>query len=141
MDPLLSQSEMDALREAMREGPAAQVVRGLELCADDRLLRRALPEIDEAAANASDALRLCFTRALRGAVTVAAQPAEIMLAEDARGLEERTAGRLVLACEPGACDVPLLIDPQLVFLHVQREFGGTLEANAPERSELTGLER
>lgn len=142
MDPLLSQTEMDALREAMKEGdkPMADV-RGLELCADDRLLRRALPEIDEAAASSGDTLRICFTRALRGAVTVATQPAEIMLVEDARQIEERTGGRVILTCDPGHCDVPLLIEPQLVLLHVQREFGGGLDADAPPRNELTGLER
>jgi flagellar motor switch protein FliM len=141
MDPLLSQPEMEALREAMRDAPEKKAVRGLELCADDRLLRRALPEIDDAAAGATDAVRICLTRALRGAVQVQPVPAEIQLAEDARQIEERCGGRVVLIAEPGACDVPLLIDPQLVFLHVQREFGGSLDQTPPDRSELTGLER
>jgi flagellar motor switch protein FliM len=125
----------------MRDDQSAQPVRGLELCADDRLLRRAIPEIDEAAATASDALRLSLTRALRGSLTVVAQPAEILPAEDAKHLEERTGGRILLTCEPGHSDVPFLIEPQLVFLHVQREFGGTLEAEQMNRNELTGLER
>lgn len=141
LDPLLSQTEIEALRDAMKDEQAPQMVRGLDLCADDRLLRRALPEIDEAAAAASDALRLSFTRALRGSVSVATQPAEIVMAEDARQIEERTGGRVLLTCEPGNSDVPLLIDPQLVFLHVQREFGGSLEAEQLNRNELTGLER
>ncbi|MCS6912298.1 MAG: FliM/FliN family flagellar motor switch protein [Myxococcales bacterium] len=141
MDPLLTQSEMDALREAMHDRGGAPLVRSVDLCADDRLLRRALPQIEEAGAHAAECLRLSFTRALRGAVTVSPQPAEILLAEDARALEERTAGRLVLSCEPSQADVPLLLDVQLVLLHVQREFGGSLEANNPGRGELTGLER
>lgn len=142
MDPLLSQTEVDALREALREGQGAPpTVRGLELCADDRLLRRALPEIDEAISAAGDHLRIAFTRALRGAVTLAIQPAEIVLVEDARLLEQRTGGRVVLTCEPSRTEVPLLVDPQLIFLHVQREFGGSLDGEKIERSELTGLER
>lgn len=142
MDPLLSQPEMDALREALREGQRTpESVRSLELCADDRLLRRALPEIDEAAAAAGDSLRLSFTRALRGAVTIAPQPAEIMLAEDAKALEERVGGRIILTCEPGHIEIPLLIDPQIVFLHVQREFGGDLSNEPMARNALTGLER
>lgn len=139
-DPLLSQPEMDALRESIRDAQA-RAVRGLELCADDRLLRRALPEVDDNAAACAETLRLCFTRALRGTVNVTAQRAEIILVEDARGLEERTGGRLVLACEPGDCEAPFLIDPQIVFMHVQREFGGSMEAEQLTRSELTGLER
>lgn len=141
MDPLLSQNEVDALREAMREGPVPQAVRGLELCADDRLLRRALPEIEEGAAASGDLLRLCITRAMRGAAQVVVQPAEVLPAEDARAIEERTGGRLVLTCEPARCDVAFVIQPPLVFLHVQREFGGSLEVSEISRNELTGLER
>lgn len=141
MDPLLSQPEIDALRETMREGPARASVRGLELCTDDRLMRRALPEFEEAAASSGDPLRLCFTRAVRGAASVTMHPGEIIPAEDARGIEERTAGRVVLHCEPGSCEAPLLIEPRLLFLHVQREFGGSLELTEVGRTDLTGLER
>lgn len=140
MDPQFSQPELDALRETLQSG-ANPNVRELELCGDDRLLRRALPEMDEAVATTAEALRLAFTRALRGPVTLAPQRVTLMLVDEARALEERIHGRLVLVGEPGACDLPLLMDPALVFLHVQREFGGSLELSPVNRQELTGLER
>ena len=85
MDPQFSQPELDALRETLQSG-ANPNVRELELCGDDRLLRRALPEMDEAVATTAEALRLAFTRALRGPVTLAPQRVTLMLVDEARAL-------------------------------------------------------
>lgn len=145
-DPLVSPLDGGGVDFGMDDGAgqgasADGSVRNLELCSDDRLLRRALPDLDEAAAVIGEALRLCFTRALRGPVALVAQPSTLLPYEDARALEDRIPGRLLLRSVPGECDLPLLIDTPLVLLHVQREFGGTLDLEPVTRKELTGLER